>query len=193
MQVHTPDVCRAPPVVDIKSPGTRDDRIKAMATHNDFSNGLPVDVPAATAWAALEHMEHWLPNLATVRSVEADADAANFSRSSAVSSTNSVVLKTGHRYLVRTSEGPVMHCRIAEVDTGTGLVHIEARLGPLRSCLLCSVEPTGPCACVLRRRQTYPGMIGRLFTLCFGRREGNETTAYLRAWADYARDLADRR
>jgi hypothetical protein len=164
-----------------------------MATHNDFSDGLPVDVPAATAWATLEHMEHWLPNLATVRSVEADADAANFSPGSAVSPTNSMVLETGHRYLVRTSEGPVMHCRIDEVDTGTRLVRIEARLGPLRSRLLCSVEPTGPCACILRRRQTYPGAVGRLFTLCFGRREGNETTAYLRAWADYARDLADRR
>lgn len=148
-----------------------------MSGRNDFSDGLPVEVPAEHAWTALAEMDRWLPRLSTVRSVEPDPDGA---------STASDVLAPGDLYLVRTGEGPVMHCRVVEADPAAGIVGIEARLGPLRSRLLCRIEPAGPRTRILHRRQTYPGVVGRMFTLLFGRHEQAETTAYLRAWADYA-------
>lgn len=150
-----------------------------MSRQNDFSDVLRVSVPAAEAWAALEAMDRWLPTLDTVQSVEPDHEGSR---------DHAVELKAGHRYFVRTGEGPMMHCRIVEADPVAGVVRIEARLGPLKSRLLCTIEPMGLSSCSLRRRQTYPGLIGRIFTLLLGRREQAETTAYLRAWADYAND-----
>lgn len=150
-----------------------------MSRLNDFSDTLRVEVPAAEAWTALEAMDRWLPTLDTVQSVEPDHDGCP---------TQPVELKVGHRYLVRTGEGPMMRCHIIEADPVAGVVRIAARLGPLRSRLLCTIESTGPLSCLLHRRQTYPGLIGRVFTLLLGKREQSETTAYLRAWADYANE-----
>lgn len=146
-----------------------------MAPRNDFVGELAVPVPRTEAWSALERMARWLPHLDTVRAVESDPGDP---------SSSDLTLRTGLRYLTRTGEGAVMRCRVLEADRDRGVARIEARLGPLRSRLRCGVRETGRDSCVLERRQTYPGIVGRLFTAVLGRREQEETTAYLRAWAD---------
>jgi hypothetical protein len=152
-------------------------------THSSYTGELEVDVPAETAWAALEGMAEWLPQLPTVGAVEATEGVSG----------PAIVLQAGHPYLVRTAEGPVMRCCIVEADQEKGVVRIEAHLGPLRSRLRCTVRSAAPGACVIGRQQSYLGVVGRLFTMFFGKRERDETHAYLRAWAGYALGILGKR
>jgi hypothetical protein len=79
-----------------------------------------------------------------------------------------------------------MRCRIIEADHETGVVRIEARLGPLISRLRCSIEPVTADTCLLSREQSYGGPVGWFFTRFFGTREEDGTTAYLQAWGEHA-------
>lgn len=119
-------------------------------------------------------MNLWLPKLSTVRKIE--CSTADFFRE-------------GNKYNVYTPEGIVMKSQIRQIDSEAMCVRINAHFLALKSQLFCGVTPINGTSCKITREQSYPGMIGTLFTRMYDKREANETNEYLRAWEAYAKGL----
>jgi hypothetical protein len=98
------------------------------------------------------------------------------------------MLVVGSSWDVWAGVGPAGRATVTEVDEGHH-VHTSFHFGPLRSELDTEIHPQDD-GCELVRRQCYPGLIGRIFTLIAGRREANESAEYVRAWARHAEDAS---
>lgn len=135
-----------------------------------------IDVDAHTAWRALGRMGLWLPRLSTVADVTWDGEKPFFA--------------PGRRYAVLTPEKITMKSELASIDPKTMAVMVRAHWLALHSQLRCSIVPVSGTSCKIIREQSYPGVVGRIFTAVFGRREAAEAQEYLNVWADDARAAA---
>lgn len=136
-----------------------------------------VPINALKAWKALKSMEQWLPHLKTVTKLEYGASGDFFCE--------------GRRYKVYTPEGPVMDSVITKVDEKNYTIQIDAHYFGLKSQLTCQVIPIDEVSCKVVRIQSYPGIIGTIFTGLFSHRELNETGEYVNVWSNYALQAAD--
>lgn len=137
-----------------------------------YSASRRIAVPSSAAWEALTHLNRWLPALKTVERVEYSGDD---------------FFTVGNTYRVHTPEGVVMCATLTEIDPTRLRVCINARVSVLRSQLTCEIRPEGN-GCIITRTQSYPGIIGWIFTGFFNRREAEETRTYLDEWERVARE-----
>lgn len=123
-----------------------------------------VNINAAKAWEALKCMEQWLPQLKSITKLEYDASDTFFFE--------------GRQYNVYTPEGVTMKSVIEKVDETDYKIQINAQCFVLKSHLTCQVIPMDDSSCKLVRIQSYPGIIGTVFTSLFHRREGAARQEY---------------
>jgi hypothetical protein len=146
-----------------------------------YAHSQSTTLSSDEAWAGLLEMENWLPTLTTVTAVKRlPGDGLPPAR-------DSRFLLEGRRYLVETPEKITMNCSVVEVDSEKRRVRIAAKSGPIRSRLTCEVREDADGKAILFRRQEYPGVVGWLLTRLAGKREDEETRAYLQAWEDSSR------
>jgi hypothetical protein len=131
-----------------------------------------IPVSTETAWTALKSMDKWLHTLSTNKSVEFES--------------NEIFFKQGRQYNVKTNEGITMKSKLAEIDEELLKIKICAHWFLLKSILTCEIKPISDCKCKIIRTQSYPGIIGKIFTSAFNKRESNETSEYLTVWKNYA-------
>lgn len=137
-----------------------------------FVESLEVNASVQQAWKALLKMDLWLPKLSTNRSISWQRDQHPF-------------CVQGRQYQCTTKEDVVMTCQIVEVNEALREIRIRAEHRPLVSLLTCQIESIDAQRCRLIRRQSYPGLVGWLFTKLYQKREANETGEYLKVWARF--------
>lgn len=140
-----------------------------------YSASRRIAASSSAAWQALANLDTWLPTLKTVEKVEYSGD---------------VFFTAGNTYRVHTPEGVVMSATLTEIDQTRLHVRIDAHAGVLRSQLVCEIRPDGN-GCIITRTQSYPGLIGWIFTQFFNRREAEETHLYLDEWERAAQQRLD--
>lgn len=131
-----------------------------------------IPVNAVKAWEALKSMEQWLPQLKSITRLDYDKAKVFFFE--------------GREYKVHTPEGVIMESTIAKVDEQSYKVQINAHCFILKSKLTCQVVPIDENSCKIVRIQSYPGIVGTIFTTLFHRREANETGQYVDVWSEFA-------
>lgn len=142
---------------------------------NAYIEEKTIPISSELAWQALTEMNMWLPKLSTNESLQYDTTAPFFEEKK--------------NYFVKTKEGIVMKSQLFKIDEESRKVEIHAHWFVLHSVLFCEVSPISEKRCKIIRTQSYPNLVGTVFTSLFNKRESGETSEYLDVWENYAMNM----